>query len=112
MNLRLLVLFIVVPILASDAHFNISAVYDKVQSGISSGKNFFSNIGRSISSAKESLNNLRKEVGTLKQKAKDNVLQILENICKNTKSKCDVVLQIMFIALQVQQTNTAKHERC
>lgn len=85
MNLKLLVLAVVLPILVSEAHFNISAVYFKVQSGISSGHNFFSSVGRSLSSAKDSLNNLRKEgnfLGVLKQKAKDNVLQILQDICE------------------------------
>lgn len=87
MNLKLLVLLIVLPILASEAHFNISAVYVKVQSGIVG-------IGRSFKSAKESFNNLRKEgsiFGTLKQKAKDNALQILQDICKNFESRLFII---------------------
>ncbi|KAL5281059.1 hypothetical protein ACFFRR_004837 [Megaselia abdita] len=98
MNLKLLVLLLVLPFMASEAHFNISTVYIKVQTGITNGHKFFSNIGRSLSSAKESFNNLRKEgnfFGVLKQKAQDNALQALQEICSaDTNREAREVLEV------------------
>lgn len=72
MNLKLLILYIVLPILVANAHLNVSAVLSK-------GQQFFSNVGKS---AKESFNSIRREVGVLKHKVKDKVEKTLEEICK------------------------------
>lgn len=73
MNLKLLILVIVLPILAANAH--LSGVLSK-------GQQFFSSVGRS---AKDSFNSIREQgvLRALKNKVIDKVEQVLEEICEN-----------------------------